>query len=141
MIGPMRHGSPPRLMAPQSILSPNRRESLPAPSAGVRMTPCSADTFRILYGDEAPHRGCFGNLAAALVPYGIAPDRIPVAFNVFMNVTVDGSSGALRVEPPLSKAGDYVSFEAEQDLIIGLFACSALQSNNSPFKPTTYEIS
>jgi uncharacterized protein len=57
------------------------------------LTPCSADTFRIIYGDEAPHRGCFGNLAAALAPYGIAPDRIPVAFNVFMNVTVDGSSG------------------------------------------------
>src|SRR4051812_33769304 len=38
MIGPMRHGSPPRLMALQSIFSPNRRESLPTPSAGVRMT-------------------------------------------------------------------------------------------------------
>src|SRR4051794_26047321 len=37
MIGHMRHGSPPRLMALQSILSPNRPESLPTPSAGVRM--------------------------------------------------------------------------------------------------------
>jgi uncharacterized protein len=104
------------------------------------LTPCSADTFRIIYGDEAPHRGCFGNLAAALAPYGIAPDRIPVAFNVFMNVMVDGSSGGLRVEPPLSKAGDHVAFEAEQDLIVGLTACSALQSNNYAFKPIHYEI-
>src|SRR3954466_4768948 len=38
MIGHMRHGSPPRLMAFQSILSPNRRESLPTPLAGVRIT-------------------------------------------------------------------------------------------------------
>src|SRR5688572_4307286 len=38
MIRHMRHGSPPRLMALQLILSPNRRESLPAPSAGDRMT-------------------------------------------------------------------------------------------------------
>src|SRR4051812_49229573 len=38
MIGHMRHGSPPRLMALQSILSPNRRESLPTPSVGVRMS-------------------------------------------------------------------------------------------------------
>ena len=38
MIRHMRHGSPPRLLALQSILSPNRRESLPTPSAGVRMT-------------------------------------------------------------------------------------------------------
>src|SRR5215218_1138463 len=37
MIRHMRHGSPPRLIALQSILSPNRRESLPTPSAGVRM--------------------------------------------------------------------------------------------------------
>lgn len=105
------------------------------------LTPCSADTFRIIYGDEHPHRGCFGNLAAALAPYGIVPDRIPVAFNVFMNVTVDGRSGELRVEPPLSKAGDYVVFEAEQDLIVGLTACSALQSNNYAFKPIHYVVS
>ena len=104
------------------------------------LTPCSADTFRILYGDQKPHRGCFGNLAAALAPYGIGPDRIPVAFNIFMNVTVDGRSGALRVEPPLSRAGDSVVFEAEQDLIVGLTACSALQSNNYAFKPIHYEV-
>src|SRR3954449_8774315 len=42
MIRHMRHGSPPRLMALQSILSPNRRESLPTPSAGVRITPAAA---------------------------------------------------------------------------------------------------
>ena len=65
------------------------------------LTPCSADTFRIIYGDTHPHRGCFGNLAAALAPYGIEPDRIPVAFNVFMNVVVNGETGELKVEPPL----------------------------------------
>ena len=105
------------------------------------LTPCSADTFRIIYGDESPHQGCFGNLTEALAPYGVTPDRIPVAFNVFMNVAVDGRSGELRVEPPLSKAGDYVIFEAEQDLIIGLTACSALQSNNYAFKPIHYDVS
>lgn len=104
------------------------------------LTPCSADTFRIIYGDEHPHRGCFGNLAAALEPYGIGPDRIPVAFNVFMNVTVDGTTGALKVEPPLSRAGDHVVFEAQADLIVGLTACSALQSNNFAFKPIVYAI-
>ncbi len=104
------------------------------------LTPCSADTFRIIYGDEHPHRGCFGNLAAALAPYGIEPDRIPVAFNVFMNVVVNGETGELKVEPPWSRAGDHVTFEAETDLIIGLTACSALQSNNNAFKPIQYEI-
>jgi uncharacterized protein YcgI (DUF1989 family) len=103
------------------------------------LTPCSKDTFRIIYGDTDPHRGCFGNLAEALEPYGIGPDQIPTAFNVFMNVVV-AADGALSVEPPLSRAGDHVLFEAEQDLIVGLTACSALQSNNFAFKPIHYEV-
>lgn len=105
------------------------------------LTPCSSDTFRIIYGDTNPHRGCFGNLAAAFAPYGIAPDAIPVAFNCFMNVPVDGATGALTVAPPLSRAGDRIVFVAETDLIIGLTACSALQSNNGSFKPIHYSVS
>ena len=104
------------------------------------LTPCSKDTFRIIYGDTDPHRGCFGNLAHALAPYGINEDMIPVAFNCFMNVTVDGISGALSVEPPLSKAGDSIRFKACEDVVIGLTACSALQSNNGSFKPIQYAI-
>ncbi|MDO9426548.1 MAG: urea carboxylase-associated family protein [Methylobacterium sp.] len=104
------------------------------------LTPCSKDTFRIIYGDTDPHRGCFGNLAAALAPYGIGPDQIPIAFNCFMNVPIDATTGAITVEPPLSRAGDHIIFEAQADLIIGLTACSALQSNNGSFKPIHYRI-
>ena len=104
------------------------------------LTPCSADTFRIIYGDAEPHRGCFGNLVEALAPYGIVADQIPVAFNVFMNVRLDGDTGALTVDPPLSRAGDHATFLAEENLIIGLTACSALQSNNHAFKPIHYRI-
>jgi uncharacterized protein YcgI (DUF1989 family) len=46
----------------------------------------------------------------------------------------------LRVEPPLSKAGDHILIEARMDLLIGLTACSAEQSNNYAFKPIHYEI-
>jgi uncharacterized protein len=104
------------------------------------LTPCSNDTFRIIYGDTDPHRGCFGNLAAALAPWGIHPDTIPTAFNCFMNVAVNGETGAISVDPPLSRAGDRISFIAKMDLIIGLTACSALQSNNGSFKPIEYEV-
>lgn len=104
------------------------------------LTPCSADTFRIIYGHDHPHRGCHGNLAEALAPYGIAPDQIPVTFNVFMNVDVNGETGELAVRPPRSQAGDYVDFVAQMDLIVGLTACSAEQSNNYRFKPIDYEV-
>jgi uncharacterized protein len=104
------------------------------------LTPCSKDTFRIIYGDSDPHRGCFGNLAAALSPWGITEDMIPTAFNCFMNVVINGDTGAFTVEPPLSKAGEMISFTAEMDLIIGLTACSALQSNGGSFKPIEYVV-
>lgn len=104
------------------------------------LTPCSSDTFRIIYGHEKPHRGCFGNLVQALAPYDIQPDEIPTCFNIFMHVSVDGNSGRIDVLPPKSKAGDYVIIEAEMDLIIGMTACSAGKSNNFTFKPIGYQI-
>ena len=104
------------------------------------LTPCSAEMFRILYDDIDPHRGCFGNLSGALAPFGIAPDALPVAFNVFMNVPVDGVTGKLSVLPPLSRAGDYTVFEAKMDLIVGLTACSAPLSNGGSFKPIHAEV-
>ena len=104
------------------------------------LTPCSADTFRIIYGHQQPHRGCFGNLSAALAEHSISPDAIPICFNIFMHVTVDGDTGRVGVLPPKSKAGDYVVLEAKMDLLIGLTACSAEMSNNYAFKPIGYQI-
>jgi uncharacterized protein len=104
------------------------------------LTPCSADTFRIIYGHEQPHRGCFGNLCAALKEYGIGPDQIPISFNIFMHVTVDAETGKVAVLAPKSKAGDHIVLEARMDLIVGLTACSAEMSNNYAFKPIGYRV-
>jgi uncharacterized protein YcgI (DUF1989 family) len=104
------------------------------------LTPCSAEMFRKIYGHDNPHRGCFGNLCNVLEPYGIGPDEIPVTFNIFMNVSVNGDTGKIAVLPPLSKAGDSISLLAEMDLIVGLTACSAGMSNNFKFKPIGFQI-
>jgi len=103
------------------------------------LTPCSADTFRIIYGHDHPHRGCHGNLENALSRFGIMGDDIPVCFNIFMHVAVDGNTGHIDVLPPKSKAGDFVVIEAAMDLIVGMTACSAEKSNNFSFKPIGYE--
>ena len=103
------------------------------------LTPCSEATFRHFYPEYPVHRGCFGNLAEALAPFGIEPDAIPCAFNVFMNVPV-APDGSLRVDPPVSKPGDFIRLRAEMDLVIGLTACSAYASNGGSFKPIHYEI-
>jgi uncharacterized protein YcgI (DUF1989 family) len=102
------------------------------------LTPCSAEMFKILYGHEEPHQGCHGNLASELNRYGIRPDDIPVCFNIFMNVDVDGVTGRINVRPPKSKAGDYVILEAKMNLIVGMTACSAGLSNNFSYKPIGY---
>ena len=102
------------------------------------LTPCSSDTFRIIYGHSSPHPGCLGNLAAALKEFEITPDDIPTCFNIFMHVTVDGETGRIQVLPPKSKPGDYIIIEAKMDLIIGMTACSAEMSNNYSFKPIGY---
>lgn len=104
------------------------------------LTPCSREMFRMLYGDSDPPPGCQGNLEMALAPYGVAPDRVPIAFNVFMHVHVDGATGEIKVLPPLSKPGDRTCFRAEMDLVVGLTACSAGQSNNFRYKPIHYRI-
>jgi uncharacterized protein YcgI (DUF1989 family) len=104
------------------------------------LTPCSEATFRHFYPNSPVHRGCMGNLAEALAPYGITPDQIPCAFNIFMNVEVEGESGHLRVLPPLSKAGDFIRLKALMDVVIGITACSAYASNGGTFKPIHYEI-
>jgi len=102
------------------------------------LTPCSEATFRHFYPEQPVHRGCFGNLSEALAPYGVAPDMIPCAFNLFMNVAV-AADGRVSVEPPTSRAGDFIVLRAEMDLIVGLTACSAYASNGGSFKPIHYE--
>jgi uncharacterized protein YcgI (DUF1989 family) len=98
------------------------------------LAPCSPEMFARTYGFEVEHPSCFANLASALAPFGIEPDRIPTAFNAFMNVVVL-ASGELRIDPPASKAGDYIELRAEMDLIAGVTACSAELTNNGTFKP------
>ena len=103
------------------------------------LTPCSKDTFRIIYGDEHPHHGCEGNLLRAFHEFGIKKPSLPNTFNIFMNVLIS-DEGAITVAAPRSKAGDYVVIEALENMIVGLTACSALQSNNGSFKPIGFEI-
>lgn len=103
------------------------------------LTPCSQQTFEIIYGTREPHRSCFDNLSEAFAPFGIAPDAIGTTFNIFMNVAID-TAGKLAVLPPRSRAGDEIHLRARMDLIVGLTACSAEMSNNYAFKPIDYRV-
>ena len=103
------------------------------------LAPCSPETFQIVYNNPNYHPSCFENLHTNLAPYGIKPDDIPTAFNIFMNVQFQ-PNGKLSVDPPNSKPGDFVLFEAKINLIVALTSCSDEESNNGSFKPIHYEI-
>jgi uncharacterized protein YcgI (DUF1989 family) len=103
------------------------------------LTPCSPETFQIIYKDQRYHQSCFENLTTHLRRYGVTPDRIPTTFNIFMNVEVS-HDGRLSILPPRSRPGQSISLRAEMDLIVGLTACSAEMSNNYKFKSIGYEV-
>jgi uncharacterized protein YcgI (DUF1989 family) len=103
------------------------------------LTPCSPETFEIIYKTKGHHPSCFENLSRALGPYDITPDSIPTTLNVFMNVEVS-PSGELRILAPRSRAGYHLLLEAKMDMIVGVTACSAELSNNGRFKPIDIEV-
>ena len=105
----------------------------------ILLAPCSPETFKIMYNNPDYHPSCFENLFTNLAAFNIKPDEVPTAFNIFMNVQFD-AHGKISVLPPLSKAGDYVLFKPLMDVIVGLTACAAEDSNGGSFKPIHYEI-
>jgi uncharacterized protein len=82
---------------------------------------CNAEIDKVRYGVDA-HYGCVENFIAALEPYGIAREDIPMSLNLFMNCAVD-ASGAWTIATPVSKAGDYIDLRAEMDCVIALSNC------------------
>ena len=103
------------------------------------LAPCSKETFEIMYNHKEQHPSCLSNLHHHLKPFGISQDDVPTAFNIFMNVQFN-DKGKLSVLPPTSVAGDYIRFRAEMDLLVGLTACAAEDSNGGTFKPIHYYI-
>lgn len=103
------------------------------------LAPCSKETFELMYNYSGYHPSCLENLYKNLKPYGITIDDIPTAFNIFMNVQFN-SNGKISVLPPTTKAGDFIQFESQMDLLVCLTACSAEDSNGGSFKPINYTI-
>ncbi|CAB1063515.1 Aminomethyltransferase [Olavius sp. associated proteobacterium Delta 1] len=101
--------------------------------------PCSREMFRLTYGSTGPHPNCLDNLTDALGTHGIRAFQIPTAFNIFMNLVIT-AAGRVTVQPPLSKAGDYIDLSSEMDLIVGVSACSAGKCNNYRCTPIRVEI-
>jgi uncharacterized protein YcgI (DUF1989 family) len=84
--------------------------------------PCNRWVFQNRY-KIPPHDGCEENLEKALSPWGITKSGIPDPFNIFENSTVD-EVGRLRIQAPISRAGDYVELRAKMNCLVGVSACA-----------------
>jgi len=73
-------------------------------------------------GHVGHHDNCTDNLKAALAVLGLTGPETPSPLNLFMNIPV-GGDGAIAFEPPISRAGSFVSLRAEMDLVIVFSAC------------------
>lgn len=103
------------------------------------LAPCSQAMFTVHDDHEGNHVSCHENLYTSLMGWEIDPDEIHTTFSIFMN-TEPQADGSLKVDSPTSKAGDFVVFRAEMDLVVGLTACAAADYTNGHYKPIDYEI-
>ncbi|WP_261808184.1 urea carboxylase-associated family protein [Paenibacillus sp. N3.4] len=95
---------------------------------------CRPEMYEFLY-NKRNHASCYMNLNNALAQFDIpAPDQ-HYPFNLFMN-TVIKPSGQIRIEKPLSKAGDSIELRAEMDLIVAISACPCEESICNGYKCT-----
>jgi uncharacterized protein len=103
-------------------------------------TPCSLEMYRIQYGVTDYHPNCHDNLYSGLKQFGIVPDSMPTALNIFMCVDV-AEGGRLVFQPPRSRAGDSMVLRAEMDLVIALSSCPASTCNGGAAgKPLAFEV-
>ena len=68
------------------------------------------------------HISCTENFNQVLAPYGIAPRAGWPAINLFFNTFID-ASGAVLMDEPWSRAGDYILMRADRDLVCASSAC------------------
>jgi len=70
-----------------------------------------------------PRKGCFEIISEVMAPHGIRPEDLPDTMDLFMNYHHDCARGRWVIDEPVSKAGDYVEFEALMDVIVALSNC------------------
>jgi len=101
--------------------------------------PCSQVMFEKSYGVTEAHPNCLDNLVNILKSYGVQASQITIPFNIFMNIEIN-REGEIKIQSPVSKAGDYIELRAEMDMIVGVTACSAGACNNFEWTPIDVEI-
>lgn len=82
---------------------------------------CNRKLFEALGQPEKD--GCHEIISYVVEEYGIGPEDIPDTMDLFMNYHHDCANRWWVLEDGVSKAGDYIEFEAQMDCIVALSNC------------------
>jgi uncharacterized protein YcgI (DUF1989 family) len=85
------------------------------------------------------HRNCQDNLSEAIAPYGLRPDDVHDAFNIFSATSID-DEGRIRIEHPEQKPGGFVELECLVSCLVALSACPANEKYGGINTPIGVEV-
>jgi hypothetical protein len=91
--------------------------------------PCNHWVVEEYYG-QVDETGCRENLVAVLESEGVSERDLQETVNVFMKSKIEGQNH-IEIAEPESEPGDTVTFEARQNAIIGVAACSGESTVNA----------
>jgi urea carboxylase-associated protein 1 len=97
---------------------------------------CSYALDVVRYGAERAQPGCMDNFEAAVAPWGIAREDVPMCFNIFLRYPVEGDGKVSIDHPAPSSAGDYMVLRAEADLLIAISNCPQENNPCTGFNPS-----
>lgn len=96
---------------------------------------CNAELNEVRYGIEGTH-SCRTNFVASMRDYGLAVADIEEGcLSAFMNV-VYHPDGAMTIEDPTGRAGDYMDLRADMDVIVALSNCPSERNPCNAWNPT-----
>jgi uncharacterized protein YcgI (DUF1989 family) len=93
--------------------------------------PCNRKILRD-YLSDGDRDGCEEHLTGEMEKLGIDPALLPYPFNVFQNTVMEGYRA--RVDPPISKAGDFVTLRSEMDCIVIVSSCAISSYGKKPIE-------
>lgn len=82
---------------------------------------------------------CRDNLAAAVKPWGITWQEVPFNMNVFMNCPIR-PDGTYTIEECKARAGDYVDFKAEIDVLVAISNCPQEHNPCNAYRPKSLRV-
>lgn len=89
---------------------------------------CNERLYEVIRNEKsAPN--CNSNIASAIAEFGLTPDYVHDAFNIFMTTGLGEDDRFFYVDPD-AEQGDYLELHAEFDCIVAISACPGASSGS-----------